>query len=220
MESPLHVANINPLIKRLALFGFAAFLGAGLATPQVDAQQKPKRKFGPTENRAPLRLNQRQPNRKGPPPEIILKKGKWTVQCDAVDPKAGPEVKKKRGCGMSQIVISKKNKNIGLSLIIGKVKQGNQSAIMMRVLAPIGVFLPTGIALEVDGKPVGRVPFTRCLPQTCMAFAEARKETLAKMKKGKKARFLIYESPGVGIPLELDLSGFTASLDALEKATP
>ena len=58
-------------------------------------------------------------------------------------------------------------------LVIVKGKQNGKDVTMMRVMAPIGVFLPTGVALEVDGGAVGRVPFTRCLPQVCIAFAEA-----------------------------------------------
>ena len=83
--------------------------------------------------------------------------------------------------------------------------------------AALGVFLPTGVALEIDGTAVGRVPFNRCLPQVCMAIAEASPETLEKLKKGKEANFIIYEAPGIGLPMKLSLSGFTASLSALEK---
>jgi invasion protein IalB len=55
------------------------------------------------------------------------------------------------------------------------------------------------------------------MPQVCMAFAEASPETLAKMKKGKEANFIIYEAPGVGLPMKVSLDGFSASLSALEK---
>ena len=62
---------------------------------------------------------------------------------------------------------------------------------------------------------VGRVPFTRCRPQICEAFAEASPETLAKMKKGTIANFIIYEAPGIGIPMKISLDGFGASLTDL-----
>jgi invasion protein IalB len=63
---------------------------------------------------------------------------------------------------------------------------------------------------------VGRVPFTRCLPQICLAFAEASPETLDKMKKGSAANFIIYEAPGLGLPMKISLEGFSAALDALD----
>ena len=98
-----------------------------------------------------------------------------------------------------------------------KTKAGDKTQINMRVIAPIGVFLPTGVALEIDGNAVGRVPFTRCMPQVCMAFAEASPETLAKMKKGNLANFIIYEAPGIGLPMKLSLEGFSAALGELDK---
>jgi invasion protein IalB len=55
------------------------------------------------------------------------------------------------------------------------------------------------------------------MPQVCMAFAEASPETLTKMKKGNEANFIIYEAPGIGLPMKLSLDGFSASLSALEQ---
>lgn len=209
----IQLAKHLKLLSGLIVFGLVAI---SLGITPVSAQEKSKRKFGPGQNTNPLGIRRPAPRQqpKAPPPQIMSKHGKWVVQCDARKPS---NAKKPRNCAMVQVARHKTNKNVAVSLIIGRVTQGGKTATMMRVLAPIGVFLPTGIALEVDGQAVGRVPFTRCLPQVCMAFAEARKQTLAKMKKGKKAKFLIYQAPGVGIPLELDLSGFTAALDALAK---
>jgi invasion protein IalB len=55
------------------------------------------------------------------------------------------------------------------------------------------------------------------MPQVCMAFAEASPETLAKMKKGNQANFIIYEAPGIGLPMKLSLEGFSAALGELDK---
>jgi invasion protein IalB len=73
------------------------------------------------------------------------------------------------------------------------------------------------VALEIDGDAVGRVPFTRCIPQICIALAEASPPTLEKMKRGAMANFIIYEAPGMGMGLELSLRGFTAALAELDK---
>lgn len=201
---------------KILMTGVAGVLATAIAG-QAFAQQTKVRKFGPDQNSRPITV---EPPRQqaGPKPVIVSRHGKWVVQCDALPKTATAEQKKNRGCAVIQIAQSTKQKGVGVSLIIGKLKQGKKTATMMRVMAPIGVFLPTGIALEIDGQAVGRVPFTRCLPQTCMAFAEARKETLAKMRKGKKGNFIIYQAPGVGIPLKLDLAGFTAAMKSLDKA--
>ena len=59
------------------------------------------------------------------------------------------------------------------------------------------------------------MPFTRCLPQICVALAEASPETLEKMRKGTAANFIIYEAPGLGVPMKISLEGFSAGLENL-----
>jgi len=204
-----------------ALVAGSFITAMGLDTAQ--AQQKQKRKFGPGQNalpkgvRPPAQRAVRPRQQKKPPAEIIAKHGKWVIQCDPKKPVVAGKAPAKRACAMIQTALHEKNKQIGLTLILARGKQGKDVATMMRIMAPISVYLPTGVALEIDGSAAGRVPFTRCLPQTCMAFAQVRKETLAKMKKGSKGKFLIYEAPGIGIPLNLDLTGFTAALETLDK---
>lgn len=148
--------------------------------------------------------------------EIIGKHGDWTLTCEkkAV---AQPDGTTKKPCAMLQSTQHAERKQVALTLVLIKgVKDGKPNT-MMRVIAPIGVFLPTGVALEIDGDAVGRVPFTRCLPQACIAFAEASPPTLAKMRKGGKANFIIYEAPGLGMTLEFSLKGFTAGLKNLHE---
>ena len=159
-----------------------------------------------------------QPVQQAPAPaaETVATHGAWQVQCGtAPAAEAGGDQTPKKSCGMVQITHSEKNDKIGLSLVIVKTKQGDKEVVMMRVMAPIGVYLPTGVALEIDGAAVGRVPFTRCRPQICEALAEASPTTLDKMKKGTAANFIVYEAPGLGIPMKISLEGFSAALDNL-----
>ena len=152
------------------------------------------------------------------PPKVeeIAKHGAWKVQCESAPPQAEGQQAPPRSCGMVQSAVNEKNPKVNLSLVLVKSKQGDKTVTMMRVLAPIGVYLPTGVALEVDGNAVGRVPFTRCMPQICMAFAEASPETLEKMRKGGSANFIIYEAPGIGMPMKLSLEGFSKALETLD----
>jgi invasion protein IalB len=171
----------------------------------------PQQNFGP-------RAKQPQPGAapEGPPPsETVAKIGSWQVQCGQM-PAQGEQTTKKQ-CGMVQVTRSEKNERIGLSLIVMKMMNGGKEVTMMRVMAPIGVYLPTGVALEIDGAAVGRVPFTRCRPQICEALAEASAPTLEKMKKGNAATFIIYEGPGAGVPMKLSLEGFSKALAELDK---
>jgi invasion protein IalB len=148
-------------------------------------------------------------------PEVVATHGAWKIQCEMAPAKPGGEPEKQ--CGMVQTTRSEKSDKVGLTLVMVRAKQNGKDVTMMRIMAPIGVFLPTGIALEVDGGAIGRVPFTRCLPQVCIAFAEAQGPTLDKMRKGTNANFIIYEAPGVGVPMTISLSGFSAAYSALDK---
>lgn len=201
-----------------------SFLGDTVSVPaQAQTQPPAKRQFGPGKNvpRIVRPRGQAPQQRQAPAPaavvDTIAKEGKWLVQCDKQKPVAAGTPPKTRTCGMSQIAVHKTNKRLGLRFILSRVKQGKEIGTMMQILAPIGIYLPTGVALEVDGSAAGRVPFSRCNPSFCIAFAQVRKETLAKLKKGSKGKFLIYEAPGVSIPLDLDLGGFSAAFKILDK---
>jgi invasion protein IalB len=199
--------RINTKHARLAALAVLSLMVAGAASEVAFAQKTDSqtKQFGP-------RAQQGQAQQQIPPTETVATHGDWTIQCGKGDDPAGG-----RQCGMVQSTKSEKNAKAVLSLIIGKMKQGDKDVTMMRVMAPIGVFLPTGVALEIDGAAVGRVPFTRCAPQLCMAIAEASPETLVKLKKGKAANFIIYEAPGVGLPMAISLKGFSDALDNLDK---
>jgi invasion protein IalB len=202
----------------LSVLGLAIglmFAGVSAAQEsQQDQKQSAPSQFGPRANKqsAPAAQGQQQP---APKIDVIAENGKWKVQCET--PPAPEGQKPVRQCGMVQATQSEKNPKATLTLVLVKTVAGDKTTINMRVIAPIGVFLPTGVALEIDGAAVGRVPFTRCMPQVCMAFAEASPETLGKMKKGNEANFIIYEAPGIGLPMKMSLEGFSASLAALEK---
>jgi invasion protein IalB len=189
----------------------ALALFAGMAAAQED-QAPANNNFGP-------RAQQQRPGQ--PPqqalaPEIIATHGDWKIQCEPPPPNAQGAAAGQKQCGMVQTAHSDKNPKVGLTLVLVKGQQNGKSVTMMRVMAPIGVYLPTGVALEVDGGAVGRVPFTRCLPQVCIAFAEATSDTLDKMRKGTAANFIIYEAPGLGLPMKISLNGFSAAYGALD----
>ena len=199
--------NRNALAMGLAALAFL--------TTAVSAQtQAPQPMFGP-------RAGKEAP---APAAEVLGKFGKWALSCENVpqppakDAAPDAPVVTERSCGLVQGTRSEERKSVGLSLVIVKAKQEDgKDGVMLRVRAPIGVFLPMGVALEIDGEAISRVPFTRCAPQTCMAMGSASPETLAKLKKGKVATFIIYDGPAAGLPLAIDLKGFTDALTALDK---
>ena len=180
-----------------------------LGGAQGQEQQQQQQQFGPRVNQAPRQQPQL------PKPELVATHGAWAVQCQQ-EPGAAEGEPAARTCGMFQSAKSDRQ-GVGLTLVVVKGEQDGKEVTMLRVMAPIGVYLPTGVALEIDGAAVGRVPFTRCMPQACIAVAEASPPTLEKMKAGGIANFIIYEAPGAGMAMELSLKGFTAALGELDQ---
>lgn len=185
------------------------------ASSLAAAQSQQPSQFGPRANKPGQQAQAGQQQQAAPNVELVATHGAWKVQCEAAP--AEGQAAGQTSCGMVQVTQSEKNAKANLTLVIVKNKADEKAQYNMRVIAPIGVFLPTGVALEIDGAAVGRVPFTRCMPQVCMAFAEASNETVAKMKKGKEANFIIYEAPGIGLPMKLSLNGFSAAMAELDK---
>jgi invasion protein IalB len=202
----------------VALPALAFILSAGLAAAQEE-QAPPKNNFGPRVQQLQQQAQQpqQQQQQRPPAPEVVATHGDWKIQCEAAPANAQGAAAGQKQCGMIQTARSDKNPKVGLTLVLVKGQQNGKAVTMMRVMAPIGVYLPTGVALEVDGGAVGRVPFTRCLPQVCIAFAEASSDTLDKMRKGSAANFIIYEAPGLGLPMKISLSGFSAAYGNLDK---
>lgn len=196
------------MVRTFAVAFVIGLLSASLSFAQTE--QPGQKQFGPRANAKPAR-------QAAPAAEVVSTHGAWKIQCETAKTASVEGQAPQRQCGMVQGTQNEKNPKAGLTLVIVKAKQNDKDVTMMRVMAPIGVFLPTGVALEIDGAAVGRVPFTRCMPQICIAFAEASPETLVKMKKGTEANFIVYEAPGIGLPMKMSLDGFSAGLDALNK---
>lgn len=219
-------------MNKFKLIPFAVLAGAcalisfttvGPDTAAAQSAQQPTqvlKQFGPRKQKpaggAAAQPAQPAAGQKPQAAEVVGTHGDWKVTCEKKAVKQ-PDGTTKKPCALIQSTTSTERKNVALTLVLIKSQKDGKPNTMMRVIAPIGVFLPTGVALEIDGAAVGRVPFTRCLPQVCIAFAEASQPTLDKMKKGGKANFIIYEAPGLGMSLELSLKGFTAGLKNLHQ---
>ena len=57
--------------------------------------------------------------------------------------------------------------NVGLTVIV--LKTADNKSRLMRIVAPMGVLLPSGLGLKIDNEDVGRAGFVRCLPNGCVA---------------------------------------------------
>ena len=106
-----------------------------------------------------------------------------------------------------QNVVADDRKEVGLSVVV--LKTADNKARILRVLAPLGVILPNGLGLNIDGKDLGRAYFVRCVDEGCYAEVILKDELVAAMRGGKLATFIIFETPEEGIGIPVDLTGFS-----------
>jgi len=126
--------------------------------------------------------------------------GDWQMSCDT-PPGASSEQ-----CAIIQNVTAEDQPNVGLSVIA--LKTADKQARLLRVLAPLGVLLPNGLGLNVDGKDMGRVAFVRCLPNGCVAEVTMDDALLKTLTDGKNAIFVVFKTPEEGIGIPVSLKGF------------
>ncbi len=126
--------------------------------------------------------------------------GDWQMSCDT-PPGASFEQ-----CAIIQNVTAEDQPNVGLSVIV--MKTADQQVRLLRVLAPLGVLLPNGLGLNIDGTDMGRVAFVRCLPNGCVAEVVMDDALLKALSDGKSAIFVVFKTPEEGIGIPVSLKGF------------
>ncbi len=127
--------------------------------------------------------------------------GAWSMVCET-PPGAASEQ-----CALMQNVVAQDRSEVGLSVVILRTADGKSE--IMRVLAPLGVLLPNGLGLNVDGKDIGRAYFVRCFQDGCYAEVILEGQLLEDLKKGTTATFIVFQTPEEGIGIPVDLSGFS-----------
>ena len=133
--------------------------------------------------------------------------GDWQIRCDTP---AGAQTEQ---CALIQSVTAEDRPNVGLTVIV--LKTADQKSRLMRVLAPLGVLLPSGLGLKIDRADVGRAGFVRCLPNGCVAEVIMDDKLIGQLKSGQSATFIIFQTPEEGIGIPVSLSGFTQGFDKL-----
>ena len=126
--------------------------------------------------------------------------GDWQIRCDT------PPGAQAEQCALIQSVVAEDRSNAGLTVIV--LKTADQKSKLMRVVAPLGVLLPSGLGLKLDNVDVGRAGFVRCLPNGCVAEVVMDDALLKQLSNGKTAIFVVFKTPEEGIGIPVSLKGF------------
>jgi invasion protein IalB len=133
--------------------------------------------------------------------------GDWQIRCDT------PPGAQTEQCALMQSVTAEDRPNVGLTVIV--LKTSDQKSRLMRVVAPLGVLLPSGLGLKIDNQDVGRAGFVRCLPSGCVAEVVMDDNLIKQLRTGKTSTFIIFQTPEEGIGFPMSLNGFGEGYDAL-----
>ena len=131
----------------------------------------------------------------------------WQIRCDT------PPGAQSEQCALIQSVTAEDRANIGITVIV--LKTADQKSRLMRVIAPLGVLLPSGLGLKIDETDIGRAGFVRCLPNGCIAEVVMDEKLLGQLRTGKSATFIIFQTPEEGIGFPMSLAGFGEGFDKL-----
>lgn len=141
------------------------------------------------------------------PSSVRSTHGAWSIVCD-LPPGASSEQ-----CVLMQNVIAADREEFGLSVVV--LKTADRKAQILRVLAPLGVLLPNGLGLNIDGKDIGRAYFVRCFTDGCYAEVILDDALISSLQGGNSATFYVFQTPEEGIGIPVDLTGFTDGYNAL-----
>jgi invasion protein IalB len=131
----------------------------------------------------------------------------WQIRCDT------PPGAQAEQCALIQSVTAEDRANIGLTVIV--LKTADNKSRLMRVIAPLGVLLPSGLGLKVDTTDIGRAGFVRCLPNGCVAEVVMDETLMKQLRTGQTATFIIFQTPEEGIGFPMALKGFGEGFDKL-----
>lgn len=135
--------------------------------------------------------------------------GHWHVSCGT------PPGSKAEKCALVQDVTDETRPNYSLRVIFLRSRNGKKE--VLRVVAPLGVLLPTGLGLKIDNTDMGHAPFMKCGKIGCIAEVVVTEQIVTKFKTGKNAVFIIFQTPEVGIGFPVSLNGFNAGYKNLKK---
>lgn len=133
--------------------------------------------------------------------------GDWQKRCETPAGAANEQ------CAIVQNVAAEDRPNVTLLVIV--LRTADDRSTLLRVVAPLGVLLPAGLGLLIDGQDVGRAGFVRCLVTGCVAEVVMDDGLLGQLREGEEATFIVFQTPEEGIGIPVSLQGFAEGFDSL-----
>lgn len=133
--------------------------------------------------------------------------GAWKLKCAQL---AGAKQDK---CALVQDLKLEDRPNMFLTVLVMRAFDSDKK--ILRIVAPLGVVLPAGLGLRVDGTDVGNVKFLKCWKFGCLAEVIVDDNLVSKLSTGQTASFIVFPTPDSGIGFPAPLAGFSEGLKGL-----
>ncbi|MBY3021525.1 invasion associated locus B family protein [Rhizobium leguminosarum] len=153
-----------------------------------------------------------------PPPAMKSQKfDDWYYRCTG---SAGTEA-----CEVAQVAqVAKDGKPVNiLTLAIAASPTGSQGkgekgkpSLLLTALLPLNVYLPSGLSIKADGKPVAKLEYRNCNQSGCWAQQALDTKMAAALKKGSTAEGLVRLMNGQDVNIRFSLKGLKPALDELQ----
>jgi invasion protein IalB len=134
--------------------------------------------------------------------------GDWQLRCET------PAGAKAEQCAMVQYLAAEDRPNLTLVVIV--LKTADNRGYLLRVVAPLGVLLPSGLGLKIDKIDVGRAGFVRCLTTGCVAEVVMDDGLVKQFSGGAQATFIVFQTPEEGVGIPLSMKGFAQGFESLK----
>ncbi len=134
--------------------------------------------------------------------------GDWQLRCET------PAGAKAEQCALVQYLAAEDRPNLTLVVIV--LKTADNRGYLLRVVAPLGVLLPSGLGLKIDKTDVGRAGFVRCLTTGCVAEVVMDEGLIKQFSGGAQATFIVFQTPEEGVGIPLSMKGFDQGFESLK----
>ena len=132
--------------------------------------------------------------------------GDWAKSCET-----GGSGQKE--CFVFQNIKTKDGSRAMLNLTVVKLPQATQPVMVLTV--PLGIFLPRGLSMSVDGAKPSRIQIQICSTSGCQSQFEIPDTVLKSFKGGLKGTVTMYDPSGKEVKVPFSLKGFTKALASL-----
>ena len=86
---------------------------------------------------------------------------------------------------------------------------------IMVVTVPLGVYLPPGLNLSIDGGAPQKLPIQICGPEGCQSQFEMPQSLFDAFKAGLNGSMVMFDPDGRDVAVPFSLKGFTSAINSL-----